>query len=305
MNDGPNPDGADGESSAAADRRWWLARRRLPRTPGAGPRRRRSTVTPRPATYDADYIVVGSGAGGGTVAARLAEAGFQVLLLEAGGDPRTSIGGDAADARRQHVCRTTTTCPPSMRCRPRTTACAGTSSSATSTIDGDSRRAIRSSRRDVERPAGERRALPARRHARRLHGAQRDDPRLPAQRRLEPDRRSHRRPVVARRDACARYFERLEHCDHRPDERALEPAGREPEPARLVRLAAHREGDARRGDPRPRSSHHDPRVGASRPAAAPSWRSPTPIDARGSTAHSIPTTGAWSPTTPSVCATRR
>ncbi len=34
-----------------------------------------------------DYIVVGSGAGGGTVAARLAEAGMTVLLIEAGGDP--------------------------------------------------------------------------------------------------------------------------------------------------------------------------------------------------------------------------
>jgi len=34
-----------------------------------------------------EYIVVGSGAGGGTVAARLAQEGCTVLLLEAGGDP--------------------------------------------------------------------------------------------------------------------------------------------------------------------------------------------------------------------------
>jgi choline dehydrogenase len=49
-------------------------------------------TTSRPATYDADFIIVGSGAGGGTLAARLAESGYQVLLLEAGGDPRRSIG---------------------------------------------------------------------------------------------------------------------------------------------------------------------------------------------------------------------
>jgi choline dehydrogenase len=36
---------------------------------------------------DFDYVIVGSGAGGGPLAANLARAGFKVLLLDAGGDP--------------------------------------------------------------------------------------------------------------------------------------------------------------------------------------------------------------------------
>ena len=58
-----------------------------------------------------DYVIVGSGAGGGTLAARLAEAGMRVFLLEAGGDPR---------AGWPRACPTTTTCRPSTPSPART-----------------------------------------------------------------------------------------------------------------------------------------------------------------------------------------
>ncbi len=45
-----------------------------------------------PAASRWDYVIVGSGAGGGTLAARLAEAGMRVFLLEAGGDSLATQG---------------------------------------------------------------------------------------------------------------------------------------------------------------------------------------------------------------------
>lgn len=60
-----------------------------------------SSHAPRPA--DCEYVVVGSGAGGGTLAARLAESGRTVVLLEAGGDPRQLVSGDPADPGGQRL----------------------------------------------------------------------------------------------------------------------------------------------------------------------------------------------------------
>jgi len=53
---------------------------------------------------DCEYIVVGSGAGGGTVAARLAEAGRTVILLEAGGDPKELAGADVLSKEGRLPC---------------------------------------------------------------------------------------------------------------------------------------------------------------------------------------------------------
>ncbi|MEO8187376.1 MAG: NAD(P)-binding protein, partial [Burkholderiaceae bacterium] len=51
-----------------------------------------------------DYVVVGSGAGGATLTARLVEAGKHVFLIDAGGDPRVAVarGPDDYDVPAFH-----------------------------------------------------------------------------------------------------------------------------------------------------------------------------------------------------------
>jgi choline dehydrogenase-like flavoprotein len=50
-----------------------------------------------------DYIIVGSGAGGGPLAARLALAGRRVLLLEAGQDPAKAVSREYPDAKQGEI----------------------------------------------------------------------------------------------------------------------------------------------------------------------------------------------------------
>ena len=159
--------------------------------------------------------------------------------------------------------------------------------------------------RDYRRQAGRRRALSARRHTRRLHRAQRDDPRLSAQRGLGPARRSDRRSVVARRQDARRISSGSRIADHRPA-RAV--------PGSKFGINPSRHGwygwlQTETADPASRV----PMIAGSRNsllvesvrAALDEIGQPIDGDRAGSTARPTRTTGGWSPRTPSACAIRR
>ena len=111
-----------------------------------------------------DYVVVGSGAGGGTVAARLAEAGMSVLVLEAGADPAAL----KAEGLPQDY-----DVPAFHPFASENKAMAWNFMVHDFGDDAERRR------RPEDDPRA-RRPLPARVHARRLHRAQRHDPDGPA-----------------------------------------------------------------------------------------------------------------------------
>jgi len=66
---------------------------------------------------DFDYVIIGSGAGGGPLAANLARSGRTVALLEAGGDPclASDLGRWMCASAGRQCCSKTSFCDAKVR----------------------------------------------------------------------------------------------------------------------------------------------------------------------------------------------
>ena len=153
-----------------------------------------AAVQSTPAADDAlraDYIVVGSGAGGGTVAARLAEAGYTRARPRSRRRSADDHRLQSAASRRQNTYPDDYDVPAFHPLATENDAIRWDFFVRHYDDDAQQRQDPKYVE-DYNGKRGRRHLVSARGRARRLHRAQRDDLRLPAQHRLEPARRPDR-----------------------------------------------------------------------------------------------------------------